>query len=472
MGSFSPRHVGEGAARRPGSLAGLLVAGLLAGPLMGCADDGVEQSSCAYAVCSTDEQDCIKRVAEVVGCHLDREVLYPTVRLLTAEQILAEIEGSAPPLTAEQERDNHDYLRMQVLLGLMPEGYSPAQANADSLRNFAAFYSPEHKDIVIIADRASRDLESDYSVLIHEMVHAYQDAAWDLTALQKVHAYTYDRSLGVRALIEGDAVLYQSLAAVELAGNDPLEVDWWGYFNDWQVDSLKHASETQTPALDTGARFPYAFGGEFVLNAWQDGGTSRIEDLWSSPPDSVRQVFGGYDSWPEQFSNGDLLFDPRAVAVMPPNYALVGGGHEGIWSINAMLQRTAGGGRWSSEIEDISADYLASWRWNDSDVVAMWRIRSAQPFELLNALRAVGSRWVAVDITDLPTTHLVTMIDSDLVLIAVTSGDARTVLAEIEGWQSPAEAYPAPDAGAVRNTLVLDPRRLGCAPPREARAGI
>lgn len=442
-------------------LAGLLVAG--------CTDpdDGVEQSACAYVVCSTDDADCIKRVAEVVGCHLDRETLYPTVRFLTAEQVLAEMEDAATPLTAEQERDNDDYLKMQVLLGLMPEGYSPAQADADYLRNFAAYYSPEQKHIVIISDRAARDLERDYSVLVHEMVHAYQDAAWDLTALQEAHAYTYDRSLGVRALIEGDAVLYQSLAVVELSGNDPLEVDWWSYFKDWQDDSLKRAFETETPALDTAARFPYAFGGEFVLNAWQDGGVSRVEDLWMSPPDSVRQVVGGYDAWPEQFPNGDALFDPQAIAVMPPNYEFVGGGHEGVWSINAMLQRTAGGGRWSSKLEDISADYLASWRWNDSVVVAMWRIRSEQPFELLNALRTAGSRWVAVDIDDLPTTHLVTMIDSDLVLIAVTSGDARTVLAEIEGWQAPADAYPAADAGGLRNTGVLDFRRLGCAPLRQ-----
>ncbi len=440
------------------ALAGLLVAG--------CADDGDEQSACAYVVCSTDEAGCIKRVAEVVGCHLDRETLYPTVRLLTAAQVLAEMEDEATPLTAEQERDNDDYLTMQSLLGLMPAGYSPAQADVDYLRNFAAFYSPAQKDIVIISDRAARDLESDYSVLIHEMVHAYQDAAWDLTALQQAHAYTYDRSLGVRALIEGDAVLYQSLAAVELAGNDPLQVDWWSYFQDWQDDSLKRARETETPALDAGARFPYAFGGEFVLNAWLDGGVSRVEDLWMSPPDSVRQVVGGYDAWPEQFPNGDALFDPQAIAVLPPNYVFVGGGHEGVWSINAMLQRTADGGRWSSEIEDISADYLAAWRWNDSDVVAMWRIRSARPFELLTALRTAGSRWVAVDIDDLPTTHLVTMIDSDLVLIAVTSGDARTVLAEIEGWQAPADAYPAADAGGLRNTGVRDFRRLGCAPLR------
>lgn len=331
------------------------------------------------------------------------------------------------------------------------------------MRNFAAFYSPEHKDIVIVSDRAGRDLTGDYIVLVHEMVHAYQDAAWDLTALQAPHAPTYDRFLGVRALIEGDAVLHEDLAYIELAGTDVGEVNWPRFFADWQNDSLQRALETRTPALDVAALFPYAFGGQFVLDAWLEGGAAQIEDLSQRPPDSVRQVVGGYPAWPDQLANEDAEFDPQAVAVMPPNYELVTGGHEGVWSINAMLQRTAEGGLWAPELSAVSADYLAAWRWNDSVVVAMWRIRSAQPDDFVAALTTPTSRWVSATIDDIPTTHLVARIDSDVLLIAVTGGDARTVLAEIVGWQSVAEAYPAADAGGIHHSGVRDLRRLGCA---------
>lgn len=110
-------------ARRSWSFFTTLFAGLL---VAGCADDDAESSACEYIACSIEEADCIERVAEAVGCHLEQDTVYPKVRLLTAEQYLTEVEDSTPPLTTMQARDRDDYLRMEALLGLMPEGYSPA----------------------------------------------------------------------------------------------------------------------------------------------------------------------------------------------------------------------------------------------------------------------------------------------------------------------------------------------------------
>ena len=73
-------------------------------------------------------------------------------------------------------------LFIYALVGLMPAGYMPADADADYLSNFAAFYSPTRKDIVILTGRKGSDVASDYIILVHEMTHAYQDAAHDLTA--------------------------------------------------------------------------------------------------------------------------------------------------------------------------------------------------------------------------------------------------------------------------------------------------
>ncbi len=70
---------------------------------------------------------------------------------------------------------------------------------------------------------------------------------------------------------------------------------------------------------------------------------------------------------------------PRPRQDQSTEYTLITGGHEGVWSLNATLQRTAGGDLWSVTLGDVAADYLAAWRWNDDDVVAIWRIRSARP---------------------------------------------------------------------------------------------
>ena len=440
---------------------GLLGAWLALAGVAGCGDDAAERV-CDYEVCAVDDPACVERVAVAVGCHLEQETLYPKVRRLTAAEYLAEWDDGPAP-TAEEQRDSEDYLRMQALVGLMPAGYMAEEASADYLRNFAAFYSSERKEIILLTDRAASDLQGDYVILVHEMVHAYHDAAWDFAALHEEHAPTFDRFLGLRALIEGFAVLYQNFAYVELDGYDPVEIDWYSFFAEWQDDRLQRAAETETPALDILAYFPYAFGGELLLNAWQDGGRARIDDLSTTPPESVRQVLLGYLAWAGQVRNEDAAFDPQAVAVMPANYTLVNGGHESVWSLNAMVQRTAGGGLWSSALDQVSAEFLAAWRRDDREVVAMWRIRSDAPDDLIAALQRPGSIWAPAG---MPTTHLVTTVDTDVLLIAVSSGDANTVLAEIEGWQAPSEAFADSEAGAPRRFRGFDPRRLGCAPLR------
>jgi hypothetical protein len=431
--------------------------------LSGCG--GEEEVACDYVQCSIDEPACVERVAEAVGCHLEQDIIYPEVRFLTAEEYLAETETGSTPLTAEEERDRADYFRMEALLGLMPEGYEPEEYSADWIRNVAALYSPDSKNIIIIADNAFDDPQNDYLVLVHEMVHAYQDAAWDLTALGEKFAPTFDRFLGLRSLIEGMASVYQNLAYLELRRTDPLTIDWTAFFTEWQDERLSSARKSTTPSLDTTRFFPYAFGGEVVIEAWLAGGAAKIDELAARPPDSVRQVFKGYEAWPDRFVNEDEVFDPQAVAIMPPNYTLIGGGHEGVWALNATLQRTAWGELWAPELDDVSADYLAAWRWNETEVVAMWRIRSARPDELLAALTVPGSQWVAAELAAEAVTHVVTQVGEDVLLIAVSGGDARTVLADVAGWQSDEAAYMARSA-RTRRADVLGRRRMDCSLPR------
>lgn len=437
-----------------------LVAPSLAALLAACNGEG---APCVYEVCAIEDPSCIERVAEAVGCHLDQEVIYPEVRFLSSVEFVAELNADATPLTAEQARDRDDSFAALALLGLLPEGYAPDDLDQDSVRNFVAFYVPDSRHIVMLTDRAAGTPEDDYLVLVHEMVHAYQDAAWDLAAHREAHAWTYDRFLGSRALSEGDAVHYQNLASVELEGLDPRGLDWKKYYYNWQQLNLQRALETETPALDVTSYFPYAFGGELVLEAWQRGGALQIEELWQRPPDSVRQVLGGFEAWPGRRVNEDAALDPQAVAVLPPGYELLSGGYESVWLINAMLQRTAAGGLWMRTLDEVSTDYLSAWRWNDSEVVAMWKIRSARPLDLIGALTRDGTQWVPREAAEFPTTHLIASFDSDVVLIAVSSGDAREVLDDIAGWQSPAEAYPDEAAASVRWTGPLDARQLGCA---------
>lgn len=434
---------------------------VLAGLLGGCSsEDTASYPRCDYRVCPIDEPLCVEHVASVVGCRMEREPLSVPVRYLTAAEVLAEMQAEAEELTPEQERDQADYLRGEAVVGLMPLGYEPADMLVDTIVHWRAYYSHDDDEIVIITDQTATDEEGEYLLLVHEMVHAYQDAQYDLTSLNNVHATTLDRMLGLKALVEGEAVLHQNLASMELDGFGPDQADWQGYFEDWQAGMLDAAYETDVPRLDALILFPYAFGGELVVDAWR-ASTDNIARLYATPPDSVRQVMGGFRRWPQQLQNADEAFDPAAIPVLPAAYQLIGGGHESVWLLNAMMQRTASSSLWQPVLDEVSADYLSVFRHDDSAVV-VWRVHSAATATLRDELlQSQLTFWV--DSADgEPSSHVVSSIDSDLLLVAVSHGDAGAVVADIQGWQSPQDAYADPGDNAASRWRFADFGRLLC----------
>lgn len=413
--------------------------GLLAGLATGCREEA-DVDPCAYAVCSIDDPACIEQVATAVACKLGvDEVIVPRVRMLSAAEVVAEIEADLEQPSAQGVLDITDYFRGEALFGLMPADYvySPPQA---TIADWAvAYYSVLDDEIVVITDNVgSSDPEYAYLVLVHEMVHVYQDHGRDLEALINNHAATFDRFMGVRAAIEGEASYYGALAEVELAGLTSGEVAWARYYADFQTNVLELAAMTEQPSLDAVGLFPYSFGSEFIFLADRDEGRASIDAVFANPPDSVRQVMGGYATWPAALQNGDSVLDQVAAPVLPDHYQFLGGGHQSAWLLNTMLDRTAGGvGLWAPQLTDVSADYLSVYRdtQSTSEIIAVWRIQTGAPAQLSSALVEAASIWTH-DEGDFPSSHVVTQVGDDIVLVATTGADAKLVLTQIEGWQS------------------------------------
>ncbi len=411
--------------------------GLLVAFTSGCAED--VRDPCSHSLCSIDSEACVQQVAETVACQLDlSEATIPEVRMLTAAQVVAEFDTQPP--TAEQIANITHYYRGEGLFGLMPSDYEYESPSANYVDWAIAFYSSDTKDVVIITDNVGEDIERAYIVLAHEMVHVHQDAHRDLEAMFDTHSTTFDRALGLRAAIEGEAELYESLAAVELLGYTPEDVDWFGYFEDYQSFAFEQAANSEEPSLDALAYFPYAFGGEMVHRAWTSDGHPGIDGLMAMPPDSVQQVMAGYDAWPEAGRNRDDRLDPHAAPIVPERYRYLGGGHQSIWLLNAMLQRTAGyAGQWAgSELRQISADYLSIFRDEESgELVGLWRIQSTGEDYLRGLLLNPAGLWTEDE--GEPTSHLVSTVGDDLLLVATSGPDARAVLEQVQGWQSTEE---------------------------------
>ena len=419
---------------------------LCAVAVIGCADS--ESTNCRHSVCDIQDASCVEFVAEVIACQREVPVVQPEVRFVTSDELLAERE----PPTPEQLEFERDYWAGEALVGLMPENYDPADAGSDSLDGFLAFYSWDTKEITILSDANIDDEEQAYRVLVHEMLHAQQDAEYDLEALWSEFATSFPRSLGVRAALEGEAVLYTNLADLEMLDLSPDEVDWGGYFYDWQNDMLTLARNSETPSLDVTGLFPYAFGGELVYRAWDARGWTGTRSFVLTPPDSAREVMGrlrGGASSP----NLDAELAPHAVPVLP-GHTYLGGGGQDAWLLNTMLQRRAGSvDLWNTGATRIDADHLSVWRDEQTgDRVAIWRLVGDTDV-VRSLLTGVSSSWI--EDPALATDLHVRAEGDDWVLIATEADNAVQVAEAITGWQSQEDAFDV--AGQARKPTA---RRL------------
>ncbi|MCA9717950.1 MAG: hypothetical protein H6713_13180 [Myxococcales bacterium] len=406
-------------------------------PTLGCGA-GAEDAPCDYERCDPTDEDCVREVAEVLACRRGVPAITPEVRFLSREEAVAENTGE--PLTDEELQDLRDYYNAEALVGLMPVDYEPADVTADVFDSIVAYYSRAEREIVIIEDSRVDDPAAAFEVLVHELVHAFQDAEWELQGLYDEHATSVDRLMGLRAMLEGDASLYAALSTVSLAGVELTESDWARYFDDYQGHVLELAQESETPSLDMLGLFPYAFGIEYMYEAWRDGDYAGVEGAALDPADSVRQVLRGYPGEPRPELNGDALLDAHALPTLD-GYTALSGGHQGIWLINAMLQRTAASADVFAvdALDRVDADYLIALREQGTGALAtVWRISPAAP--LLPLIDAPGSLWTLDPAT--PSSHVARVVDDDLVLVATTGDDADAVFNAITGWQPLAEFEP------------------------------
>ena len=211
----------------------------------------------------------------------------------------------------------------QRLLEILAEDYPPAEIAADerALKAFglieadldlgafvldlyteqiAGFYDPATDGMYVIGadDELGADEEFTYS---HEVIHALQDQAFDLEAVQAAveDGTNDDRAIAISALIEGDAVS----GSIEYVASHPV-----------LAGRLLLVDIPATPVFDgappliaQGLLFPYLAGQAFVAALRAEGGWDSVNAAYADPPASTEQVLH-----PEKYLDRD---DPTAVAL-------------------------------------------------------------------------------------------------------------------------------------------------------------
>src|SRR6266849_1695072 len=121
-------------------------------------------------------------------------------------------------LPSERESDQKEY----VLLGLLKPTDNLVQIQLSLLSDqVIGVYDSQSKALFVVAEQAGFG-PGERMTYAHEFNHALQDQYYDLNKIAPKHALNNDRSLAVHALIEGDAIVLQTLWAQSNLSQDDL----------------------------------------------------------------------------------------------------------------------------------------------------------------------------------------------------------------------------------------------------------
>ena len=258
----------------------VLIAGLL---LAGCGRRA-ELEPCEIAKLECQE-DVYYAIVRLRGDGFDPFDGLPPIRTITVDQYIEELTGGEPapppdpPDPNAPRKINPRDLALQWL-GLIQPSVSASKASNDNrIEIVAAYYDPDEQRVTVIDRGQKRNDLWDTRLLAHEIVHAFQDnevggALFDGTT---------DGVFAARARVEGEAVLYESLALAELTQTSPESMDLpTAYANN--IHGQRANMPLQRSAFYAVSWFAYWFGADMLVEGWLEGGNAAVRKLTQEPP--------------------------------------------------------------------------------------------------------------------------------------------------------------------------------------------
>jgi hypothetical protein len=239
-------------------------------------------------------------------------------------------------LPAEREADQ----KLWVALGLIKPTDDYVQLQLDLLTDqVVGVYDADTRALLVVGDHGAFG-PAEKITYAHEFNHALQDEYYDLNRIAPKHPESNDRSLAVHGLIEGDAILLQTLWAQQNLSQDEL-------IQLVRSAAGSDASLARAPAiLRAELLFPYTDGFNFVRQAFRDADNTyaNIDGLFKNPPESTAQVLH-----PDKYRNQVHPLEvqlPDIAASLDGNLRRVGSGVLGELDTRVLLEQ------WGSDHAD------------------------------------------------------------------------------------------------------------------------
>jgi len=150
------------------------------------------------------------------------------------------------------------------------------------------------------------------AVVVHELTHALQDQVFGAGDDMEEMRGRWDREIAYHALIEGEATLVMMEALMEPMGMSLGDLARQGGLEETLMNaaSIDNLVPTDAPRYFVEMlTFPYLEGLRFLLEAYNEGGWSRIDEIWSNPPSTSEQILN-----PAGFMSRGELFEPLVLA--------------------------------------------------------------------------------------------------------------------------------------------------------------
>jgi hypothetical protein len=256
-----------------------------AAALTGCSRR-LELEPCRIADRSCQE-DVYYAVLRLRGDGWDPFEGVPPIRTITAAEYRDELTpdqpAEPPPNEPPQEPKIDPWDVALRWLGLViPTSSSMMEAVEDRVSRVAANYSSGTQGVTVIDHGGGpRNDRGDTQLLVHELVHAFQDNEVSIAPSDR----TTDGDFANRALIEGEAVLYERLAGAELDRVPPQNIDWEGFYDGWIRDRRANLPAERSPFYAV-SWFVYPLGADLLTRAWLQGGNAAVRELGDSFPRS------------------------------------------------------------------------------------------------------------------------------------------------------------------------------------------
>jgi hypothetical protein len=334
--------------------------------------------------CDILDAACREQIAAITACQWGgpgTPVVLPDVLTLSQDDYRAMLTADASASTSADPQAGAAALgadHVLSLLGLIQAGDLSADAGVDrQVDGVLAYYAFDTKTITIIARDDPNDpalsadeaLISADSTLMHELIHAQQDAAHDLNAFVSRFPGTADGTAAVQSLYEGEAefqeLLYQ--IGLERASVTPASLaNGLGIIRtQWENGVVQDPSAL----LESLLGFPYNYGPAWIDSLWMQGGSPAVQKRYEIPATNTLEVLS--TAWSVKlgspavtpFPTANVFAPNGAAATEGSQYIPIADDRLGPWTVN-IATRLLGDGA-------AARDLALGWRGDQLDVYAL-----------------------------------------------------------------------------------------------------